>query len=472
LDYSDYDSNSEQESENLDPKFRKRELDNDIDYDELSDINIKKSKYDLEKMKEIANYSKLENGKLRPFSSIKNRYRKLTDRKEVQRIINYVENGGTYLQKVKEIENYLHEKFVNSRQKNLRITDMNLKMWALNKSRELNFNFKASDSWISSFKKKYRIKSRKITKYVTYKLEANEKQKVEKAKLFVQNIKEIAVNYSPDHIFNSDQSGFNYEITSNRTLSNIGEKDTFVIINSANAISHSYTIQPLISFEGKLVGKLFLCLKELNGKFGPIVENQLFKANNVITVCSSSGKLNKELVKVFSHTIVKPNVNKDFILILDSWAGHNKIELYNDIFTEYSCNLQIIPPGTTAIIQPADTVLFLQWKYFARKMYNHVLLEDLNIELHLRNSIIKMQSLIFNQLQSPLFYPMLRYSWHKSGYTEERPEKFDTVKEICFEFGLSHCYESNCKEISFINCSICRKILCFTHFFVFYHIHE
>jgi len=278
LDYSDYESESESESESLDPKLRKRELDNDIDYE--NDINIKKSKYDFEKMKEIANYSNLENGKLRSFSSIKNRFRKLNDRKEVQRIINYVENGGIYLQKVKEIENYLHEKFINCRQKNLRITDMNLKMWALNKSRELNLNFKASDSWILSFKKKYRIKSRKITKYVTYKSEANEKQKIEKAKLFVQNIKEIAVNYSSDHIFNSDQSGFNYEITSNRTLSNIGEKDTLVIINSPNAISHSYTIQPLISFEGKLVGKLFLCLKELNGIFGPIVENQLIKPKN------------------------------------------------------------------------------------------------------------------------------------------------------------------------------------------------
>jgi hypothetical protein len=70
-----------------------------------------------------------------------------------------------------------------------------------------------------------------------------------------------------------------------------------------------------------------------------------------------------------------------------------------------------------------------------------------------------MQSLIFNQLQSPLFYLMLRYSWHKSGYTEERPEKFDILKEIWFEFGLSHCYKSNCKEISFINYSICRKML-------------
>ncbi len=186
-----------------------------------------------------------------------------------------------------------------------------------------------------------------------------DKQKTINAENFVKNIKLIIQNYEPDQIFNTDQSGINYETYSQRTLANIGES-TEVSANSLNAMSHSYTIQPVMSFEGKLVGKLLLCLQEINSKFGPRVENQLFKANNIQLVCSSSGKMTKELVKKFSQEILKPIVKNNFVLMLDSWQGHNKQEIYDNIFGNINCNLQVIPAGTTSYIQPLDKVLFGQ----------------------------------------------------------------------------------------------------------------
>jgi len=77
---------------------------------------------------------------------------------------------------------------------------------------------------------------------------------------------------------------------SQTTLSDVGESKTEISVTSLNAITHSYTIQPVISFEGKLMGKLLLCLQETNGKFGPIVEQELFRPNNIEIVCSSSRK--------------------------------------------------------------------------------------------------------------------------------------------------------------------------------------
>jgi hypothetical protein len=471
LDYSDYDSDSDFEDHQN--KKRKCSDDTDSDYEIPENIDfIKESKYNFEQMKEIAKYSQLENGKLRSFNSIKNRYRKLNNIREVYRIIDYVEKGGTYKQKVKEVEKYVFEKFDNNRKKHLRICDLNLKKWALKKSHELNFNFKASDSWVLNFKKRYRIKSRKVTKYITKRNELTQLDKKLKAENFVKSINQIIYDYDSSHVLNTDQSGFNYEIYKDRTLTYIGEKDTYGTVNSMYATTHSYSIQPLISLEGRLVGKLLLCLKEINGEFGPNVERDLFKADNVFVVCSTSGKLTKNLVKEFAKNIIKPNINQDFLLLVDSWPGHNKINIYNDVFPNINCNLQIIPPGTTEEIQPADRVLFFQWKYFVKMMYSHIDLEDLNIELRLRNNIIKMQSLIFNQFQSPLFHRMLRYAWYTSGYTNQRPETFETVKEICFEFDNIKCFDTNCSEIAFIDCSICRKILCFTHFFVEYHFHE
>lgn len=348
------------------------------------------------------------------------------------------------------------------------IHDISLKKWGIHKARELNCKFKASDRWITYFKKKYRIKSRKISKFITYRNESNETEKLEKAKNFVTDIRKIIGNYSSDHIFNTDQSGVNYELYSNRTLSNIGEKSTFVSVFSLNSITHSYTIQPLISYDGKL----FLCLKEIDNQFRPNVEKDLFQANNVITVCSTSGKLTKQLVKVFAQSVIKPNVDKDFILLLDSWSGHNKIDLYEDFFNDINCNLKIIPPGTTSYIQPCDTVLFLQWKYFIKMFFKFVAIEELNIEMRLRNNIIKMQSLIHNQMQSPLFHRMLKYSWYKSGYCDNGPESFDTIQDICFNFEEVECHVNNCKAMAFIKCSFCRYLFCFNHFFVNYHFHE
>lgn len=73
-------------------------------------------------------------------------------------------------------------------------------------------------------------------------------------------------NYAPEEILNTDQVGLELELHSSRTLSYLGEKVTMVRVRSKNATTHSYTIQPMISAAGKLVGPLFLCLKEPKGK--------------------------------------------------------------------------------------------------------------------------------------------------------------------------------------------------------------
>src|SRR6185437_1153452 len=95
---------------------------------------------------------------------------------------------------------------------------------------------------------------------------------------FRAKVLEEAPKYQNNHIFNSDQSGFNYEMASTRTLSNTGEKDTMLVIKSHNKGTHSYTIQPLIDYEGNNRGKLYVCLQEKDGRMGPQVEKTYFRA--------------------------------------------------------------------------------------------------------------------------------------------------------------------------------------------------
>lgn len=92
------------------------------------------------------------------------------------------------------------------------------------------------------------------------------------------------------NIYNSDQSGFQLEIHSGRTLTDEGTKQVECLVQSVSATTHSYTIQPTISAEGKLLSPLLIILKEPSGRLGPIVERTIFRPSNVFISISKSGK--------------------------------------------------------------------------------------------------------------------------------------------------------------------------------------
>ncbi len=102
-------------------------------------------------------------------------------------------------------------------------------------------------------------------------------------------------------------------------------------------------------------------------------------------------------------------------------------------------------------------------------MYERVALDKLNINLRERNKIIRMQSLIINQLSAEIFKPMNRYAWFASRYLDTKPGTFKNVNEVCFPFDYKVC--AACIKSAFICCSWCRVFLCFECFFVLFHTH-
>jgi len=126
-----------------------------------------------------------------------------------------------------------------------------------------------------------------------------------------------------------------------------------------------------------------------------------------------------------------------------------------------------IPPGTTAKIQPLDVHGFYLWKNFVRKFSDIIVFMQYEINLHERNNIIKIQSLVHNQLSSPRYQNTFKYSWFKSGYIN-RPPIFDNPVEFCFDIKEEPLcnYEDN---IAIMICSWCKKKLCLNHFFSEYH---
>jgi hypothetical protein len=118
------------------------------------------------------------------------------------------------------------------------------------------------------------------------------------------------VNFDRTIIVNSDQCGFNYELHSNRTLNFLGEKDIICSVNSLKAISHSYTIQPILNSNGNFIGKCLLVLQEPNGSFGVNVKRSLFQPENLLIQCSNSGKVNTSILNAYYDEILKKNLSK------------------------------------------------------------------------------------------------------------------------------------------------------------------
>jgi hypothetical protein len=157
--------------------------------------------------------------------------------------------------------------FKEARDQSLCVHNSDLQRWAIAKAREQSmYEFVASNWWVNNFKQKHGIVSRKISKVVSSQSIRNADEIDNAAEDFVNAVRAEMKNYSPSEIFNTDRINLVKEFRSNRTLSFKGEKITTGSVKFKSAGTHSYTIQPLINIEGKVVGPLFLCLKEISGR--------------------------------------------------------------------------------------------------------------------------------------------------------------------------------------------------------------
>lgn len=412
-----------------------------------------------------------QSGKRGPLSydSVKSKFRKLTSDRQLRRWKQQVESGGDRQDRLYQITQYTLEKFKEAIASKIIIHDIDLKRWALKKKAELKISwFKASRWWLNEFKKKHGIVSRKITKFVTKRSINNNKELEMQCSVFQNSVKQLIMERGVQNIYNSDQSGFNLEFHSGRTLQCQGSKNVESVVQSLSSLTHSYTVQPTISADGKLLSPLFLVLKETTGEFGPRVLKNLFQPSNVYLEASKSGKLTKELFQTWLTNVFLPHAGNSPVLLLDSWSGQCDSAVQEVLPKENNFKLMTIPKGTTDKIQPLDVYTFRLWKDFDRKLSDIVLLYNYDVKLNERNNIIKMQSLTHNQFSSPRFENVFKYAWHKAGYLDGRPSEFEVPGKFCFQTEEEPICDI-CGDIAVIRCGWCKKQLCFKHFFTNYH---
>ncbi len=147
---------------------------------------------------------------------------------------------------MERVEHFVLDRFLSAPKNILPVHDLGVKRWALSQAKTENINgFEASDYWLLNFKKRNGISSRKVTKFVSHREVVDKSIIKQTADDFVAETTKYIPKYKINFVLNADQSSFNYEIASNRTLSYAGEKATYLSVKSLDAISHSYTIMPI-----------------------------------------------------------------------------------------------------------------------------------------------------------------------------------------------------------------------------------
>jgi len=138
---------------------------------------------------------------------------------------------------------------------------------------------------------------------------------------------------------------------------------------------------------------------------------------------------------VWIRKILNDVTRKQFLLLVDQWSIQTNISTYEGNFAKgQSGRLMIIPRKITSTRQSCDQYFFRQWEKLVRRIYHCVLIDDLNIDSKTRDSIIKLQSLVHNQLCADVFVPMISYSWSTSGYYQQKYQSFLNLNDVRFSF--------------------------------------
>lgn len=434
----------------------------------------KKAAYDVfteKEMEEIYTMRYSNKGKtLISFNTIHARFKKLQSEDHLKWVIRKHKNRSLW-QKLEQIEDFVINKFQESLLNKCRIHDRDVRRWAMKEAKRVGHSsFKCSHSWIQRFKRKYRIRRRMVTTFVTDKSIKAGKEVLKECKEFVANVRKELSLYEPSKVFNTDQSGFNKEIHTRATLAFIGTRRVEARVKSTSAMTHSYTIQPLVSMDGTLYSPMLVVLQEPNGVFGVRVTETMKRAPNLVMKAGRSHIVTKQIVREWFSEIYFPVAGEKSLLLVDSLPAYKDRSIIDQLKPD-SCeyDVMIIPPGGTGYIQPLDRLFFRQWKTFAKEINDHIINEDIDVNMFSRDEIITLQSLIHNQFCNEKFRSFRIESWKLSGYLDSNDTIVNPVK-YCFNV-TGDCEIHGCDGYSMIKCSYCEKELCFQHFFVEFHAH-
>ena len=182
----------------------------------------------------------------------------------------------------------------------------------------------------------------------------------------------------------------------------------------------------------------------------------------------------KEHFKRFFLSVLNPHLSTKSVVLCDSWSGHKDEQILLEASGGKDVDLKIIPPKTTKYTQPLDVYFFRQYKIYAKRITDFIKLHSSNMQpkLHDRFFIVKLHSVIYNQLSAEAYKPMYRYAWRNAGYVIGEPlDNFIGVIDVAFSIDIIECAVMTCDHLGFLHCTFCSHSYCFEHFTESPHLH-
>ncbi|KAL0125177.1 hypothetical protein PUN28_004366 [Cardiocondyla obscurior] len=405
-------------------------------------------------------------------------YNRLKSKNMLRLWIEDVKQGGTHIDKWRHIETRTFEFFQEAKENFEQVTTRTLQQWAMAIALPFltnKFNFSASRSWAERFKSKYKIRSRKMTKYVSNKeYDSSWEEVLRESERFQAKIKAIMLEFDFNFIINTSQMEFQHQMLIAPVLKTFPLKRK---LQEEYENTYFYTLQFSITASGKMLPVVFLCMREPTGKFNFATKKKINKLmsyyKNVFVTCSKSGKMTNLSYINYLKYCLSPYVEKNkFLLLVDS-LGSQPVDTYDEIFEDElgrtSCSVKVIPSKCVSFCHPCNKRGYFcyQIKSFVKRFHNFPGVYEKQEELQTLEGVIKLHSLLLHQLSAPVFEPMILYAWFASKLIEDEP-KMINIKDICFpvEILKNLC---SCNNVGFIRCAHCNLILCIDCFYDLYH---
>lgn len=258
--------------------------------------------------------------------------------------------------------------------------------------------------------------------------------------------------------------GLQLEVTSGRTLTIAGTKKVIRVAQRKNATTHSYTVQITLNASGILPPKLAIVMYE-PGDLPQYFYDLVGSFDNLEIYWSKSGWMGKEIAKSWMKEFFLALINEEGnILIIDSWVGYKEMKSMPEV-AQKKLRFEVLPAGSTSILQPADVFFNRTFKNYIRMISDRVRWRHEHYVLSVRRNLLTLLDLVHNQFKAPRYVEFLKYSWYRAGYFSEHPAKFETPVQFCLQFkGYIKCERDGCNNnYCFMRCSYCELYLCFTH---------
>uniref|UniRef100_A0AC35GHL9 DDE-1 domain-containing protein n=1 Tax=Panagrolaimus sp. PS1159 TaxID=55785 RepID=A0AC35GHL9_9BILA len=263
--------------------------------------------------------------------------------------------------------------------------------------------------------------------------------------------------------------GIQLEMISGRTLAFKGEKRVETVCQNKNATTHSLTVQPLLNASGKLCLPVLTCFYEPAGA-PQCFQRDLSPYKNLKCVWTTSGKMNKEIMKNWMKEDFISTADKNSVLFLDSWSGFNEAKLIPEVKANM-IHILTIPKKTTGKIQPCDIGFNRYFKSLYRTTEDKIRRLHPEFMLTKRSNVGLLLNQTVEQFCAPRYSSLIAHSFIKAGFFNHDYEEYQTPDDYCYHFKKvgARCDLKRCGKLAFIKCSWCEKFFCFDDYFVKIH---